>query len=92
MGESEELKEVFYGGFSYEEAQNFKRGRCYLCKREEQSESVAIIDYKPLVMELELKSVVFRNPNNQYRFPICEECILLLGAFADTKASEMVIE
>jgi hypothetical protein len=92
MAESAEWKEVFYTGLDGENEDNLTGVRCYFCKREAGSESLIVVDREPASKELELKSVTFSNPQNRYRYLICDECLMLLGAFSGVGEMEVMIE
>lgn len=60
---------------------------CYVCKREENAPSGVIHNGEPEIKRLKLKKVDFGMPAGTYRYLLCDECVLLFGAFAQQSDS-----
>jgi len=55
---------------------------CYLCKRENRSNSAIVINGKPAAKDLTLKLIGLKKQDTTFKFLLCDECLILLSALA----------
>ena len=65
------------------EGEEVRAVSCYLCKREDQCNSAIVVNGEPATKKLNLKFISFSKQGADYKFLICEECLILLSALVD---------
>ncbi len=73
---------VIITGMGSEDVKESGKIHCYVCKRTENSKTVFIKDEGEFSKKLLIKMITFENSNNEYRFFLCEECLLLMAALS----------
>jgi len=75
------LTDIVFSGLRQDE--EVRMVSCYLCKRENQCDSAIVVNGEPATKKLNLKFISFSKDGTDYKFLICEECLILLSALAD---------
>ncbi len=75
------LTDIVFSGLRQEE--KVRVVNCYLCKREDQCDSAIVVNGEPATKKLNLKFISFAKQGADYKFLICEECLILLSALVD---------
>ena len=75
------LTDIVFSGLRQEE--EIRVVSCYLCKREDQCNSAIVVNGEPATKKLNLKFISFSKQGADYKFLICEECLILLSALVD---------
>ncbi|MDM8540074.1 hypothetical protein QUF90_03205 [Desulfococcaceae bacterium HSG9] len=75
------LTEIVFSGLRQEE--DVRVVNCYMCKREDQCNSAIVVNGEPATKKLNLKFISFSKQGTDYKFLICEECLILLSALVN---------
>ena len=75
------LTDIVFSGLRQEEEVSVVS--CYLCKREDQCNSAIVVNGEPATKKLNLKFISFSKQGSEYKFLICEECLILLSALVN---------
>ncbi len=75
------ITNIVFSGLRQE--QEISTVNCYLCKRENQCNSAIVVNGEPATKKLNLKFISFSKQGSDYKFLICEECLILLSALVD---------